>query len=122
VASLDAWARQRLDAAGSGSPAHTIARARLRALRFLVDDGRLRERAMLHVESGATAVAAVERVAREYARVLGSAADETLRERAIEMEALLALLHQRLAAVPAALPVPGRVHAAGRLAVFEAVD
>jgi signal transduction protein with GAF and PtsI domain len=57
--------------------------------------------------------------------VLGSSDDETLRERAVEMETLSGRILQLLATAagtPAPTPPPGRVHAAERLTVFEAVE
>ena len=130
VSELDAWARDRFAELSAASPTPSptlqIARARLLALRFVAEDGRLKERALDHVESGASAAAAVERVAREYARVLGDAADETLRERAVELETLSDRILQRLATstdIPhVEAPLAGRIHAASRLTVFEAVE
>jgi phosphotransferase system enzyme I (PtsP) len=112
VAELDAWARPRLDGE---------ARAQLSALRFVLEDARLRGRAFRHVDQGLSAAEAIERVAREYARVLGDAADEALRERALELEALSARLLSRLAG-DGATPLPGRILVGGRLTVFEAVE
>jgi phosphotransferase system enzyme I (PtsP) len=112
VAALDAWARPRLDAAG---------RAGLAASRFLLEDARLRGRAFRHVEAGTSAAAAVERVAREYARVLSDAEEEALRERAFELEGLASRILARLAGDAAALE-PGRVLVAARLTGLEAVE
>ncbi|MSP61420.1 MAG: GAF domain-containing protein [Myxococcales bacterium] len=112
VAELHAWACERVSGAAAG---------KLGELRFLLDDARLRGRAFRHVESGASAASAVERMAREYARVLSGAAEETLRGRALELEALCARLHTRLAGDEPAL-APGRILIAARLTVFEAVE
>jgi phosphotransferase system enzyme I (PtsP) len=115
VAELDAWARPKLTGA---------ARGRLAVLRFVLEDERLRGRAFKHVEQGASAAAAVERVARQYVRVLADASDELLRERALELEALSARILGRLAGDTdeAGTLAPGRVLVAGRLTVFEAVE
>ncbi len=112
VAALDAWARPRLDGPGRGQ---------LAALRFVLEDARLRGRAFRHVEAGVSAPAAVDKVVREYVRVLGDAADQVLRERAHELEALCARLLARLGG-DGAQPPPGRIHVGRRLTVFEAVE
>ena len=46
--------------------------------RFVLDDARLRGRMRNHVDDGATAEAAVERVMREYTRVLSSSGERLL--------------------------------------------
>ncbi|HEX9101263.1 MAG TPA: GAF domain-containing protein, partial [Polyangia bacterium] len=56
--------------------------------RFVLDDARLRGRMRDHVDEGATAEAAVERVMREYTRVLSSSGEKLLVDRALEVEAL----------------------------------
>jgi len=131
VAELDEWARRRLAEVAAGSPADDsdpeataqalrAARGSLLAVRSIVDDARLKQRALRHVASGFRAMAAVERVAREYARVLGASPDETLQERAIEVEALCGRVLARLAGPPQAA-VPARVLVAARLTVYEAL-
>lgn len=123
VAELDTWARKRLAEVppSADSSVGRLARARLLGLRFVLDDARLQDRALRHVLSGAAATAAIERVAREYARVLGSASDEALQERAIELEALCGRLLARLSRQQHE-PEPNRVLVAARLTVFEAVE
>ena len=112
VAALDAWASPRLDGA---------ARSRLSVLRFVLEDARLRGRAFKHLETGASATTAIERVARQYVRVLANSADETLRERSLEIEALATRLVTCLVGGEALGPAPGRVLVATRLTVFEVV-
>jgi phosphotransferase system enzyme I (PtsP) len=89
--------------------------------RFVLDDVRLRERMMAHVEAGATAETAVERVTREYARVLSGAADGTLTERALEVEALCLRVLGKLGTPGGHLP-PGSLLVAKRLTVCDAIE
>jgi phosphotransferase system, enzyme I, PtsP len=122
VAALDAWARERL--ANAAAALRGPALARLAAAHSVLDDQRLREQALEHVASGATAEAAMERVARQYARVLGANGDEALRARGVELEALCGRLHTALTG-PVERPraaAQGRVHVAGRITVLEAVE
>ena len=89
--------------------------------RFVLDDARLRGRMRDHVDDGATAEAAVERVMREYTRVLSSSGEKLLVERALEVEALCLRVLNRLGAPASKLP-PGSVLAAGRLTVCDAIE
>jgi phosphotransferase system enzyme I (PtsP) len=89
--------------------------------RFVLDDARLRGRMRDHVDDGASAEAAVERVMREYTRVLSSSGERLLVERALEVEALCLRVLNRLGASAPALP-PGSVLAAGRLTVCDAIE
>jgi signal transduction protein with GAF and PtsI domain len=61
-------------------------------------------------------------VARDYVRGLGGAPDEALRDRALELEALVARLLDRLDAPGAPALAPGRLLVAHRLTVCEAVE
>jgi signal transduction protein with GAF and PtsI domain len=108
----------------AASPEFRRCLTRLATARFLLEDGRLRERALYHVENGASATAAIERVAREYARVAGDSVDEALHQRAMELEALCARMLHRLAGddVDGAFATPGCVFVANRLTVFEAIE
>ncbi len=89
--------------------------------RFVLDDARLRGRMRDHVDEGATAEAAVERVMREYTRVLSSSGEKLLVDRAHEVEALCLRVLNRLGAPASKLP-PGSVLAAGRLTVCDAIE
>jgi len=89
--------------------------------RFVLDDARLRGRMRDHVDDGATAEAAVERVMREYTRVLSSSGEKLLVERALEVEALCLRVLNRLGAPASKLP-PGSVLAAARLTVCDAIE
>lgn len=127
VAALEEWARRRMaevlgsEEADRGTLGRA-ARSRLLALRFVIEDARLKQRALRHVAGGATADAAIERVAREYARVLGAATDEALQERAVELEAVCErLLLHRLDGTARA-PDPARVLVGARLSVYEAIE
>jgi phosphotransferase system enzyme I (PtsP) len=89
--------------------------------RFVLDDARLRGRMRDHVDEGASAEAAVERVMREYTRVLSASGERLLIDRALEVEALCLRVLNRLGAPAAKLP-PGSVLAAGRLTVCDAIE
>ncbi|HEY2749261.1 MAG TPA: phosphoenolpyruvate-utilizing N-terminal domain-containing protein [Polyangia bacterium] len=89
--------------------------------RFVLDDARLRGRVRDHVDEGASAEAAVERVMREYARVLSSSGEKLLVDRALEVEALCLRVLNRLGAPAARLP-PGSVLVAARLTVCDAIE
>ncbi|MDB4966901.1 MAG: Phosphocarrier protein kinase/phosphorylase, nitrogen regulation associated [Myxococcales bacterium] len=89
--------------------------------RFVLDDARLRGRMRDHVDEGASAEAAVERVMREYTRVLSSSGDRLLADRALEVEALCLRVLNRLGAPATRLP-PGSVLAAARLTVCDAIE
>ena len=99
-------------------------RSLLAPARFVLDDARLRERIFFCVEEGAPAELAVERVAREYARVLFSSGDAALWARALEVEALCQRVLSRLAPASRALrPLgPGTVLVASRLTVCDAIE
>ena len=96
AASLGAWAEVQL-ASRPPSRLRDDARACLGAVRYLLDDGRILELALDHVAGGASATAAVERMVREYVRLSGTSADDTLRLRAHEMEGLAGRILVRLA-------------------------
>ncbi len=89
--------------------------------RFVLDDARLRGRMRDHVDDGVSAEAAVERVMREYTRVLSSSGERLLVDRALEVEALCLRVLNRLGAPASKLP-PGSVMAAGRLTVCDAIE
>lgn len=89
--------------------------------RFVLDDARLRGRMRDHVDEGASAEAAVERVMREYARVLSSSGEKLLIDRALEVEALCLRVLNRLGAPSGKLP-PGSVLVASRLTVCDAIE
>jgi phosphotransferase system enzyme I (PtsP) len=89
--------------------------------RFVLDDARLRGRMRDHVDEGGTAEAAVERVMREYARVLSASGEKLLVDRALEVEALCLRVLNRLGAPGAKLP-PGSVLVASRLTVCDAIE
>jgi phosphotransferase system enzyme I (PtsP) len=89
--------------------------------RFVLDDARLRGRMRDHVDEGAAAEAAVERVMREYTRVLSSSGEKLLVDRALEVEALCLRVLNRLGAPASKLP-PGSVLAAARLTVCDAIE
>lgn len=89
--------------------------------RFVLDDARLRGRVRDHVDEGATAEAAVERVMREYTRVLSSSGEQLLVDRALEVEALCLRVLNRLGAPASKLP-PGSVLAGARLTVCDAIE
>lgn len=89
--------------------------------RFVLDDARLRGRMRDHVDDGASAEAAVERVMREYTRVLSASGDKLLADRAHEVEALCLRVLNRLGAPASKLP-PGSVLAAGRLTVCDVIE
>jgi phosphotransferase system, enzyme I, PtsP len=89
--------------------------------RFVLDDARLRGRMRDHVDEGASAEAAVERVMREYTRVLSASGERLLIDRAHEVEALCLRVLNRLGAPASKLP-PGSVLAAGRLTVCDVIE
>jgi phosphotransferase system enzyme I (PtsP) len=89
--------------------------------RFVLDDARLRGRMRDHVDEGASAEAAVERVMREYTRVLSASGEKLLADRALEVEALCLRVLNRLGAPATKLP-PGSVLAAARLTVCDAIE
>jgi signal transduction protein with GAF and PtsI domain len=93
--------------------------------RFVLDDARLRGRMVKQVDAGASAEEAVERVMREYTRVLSSSGDPALTERALEVEALCLRVMTRLGSMQSAGPrrlPPGSVLVASRLTVCEAIE
>jgi len=89
--------------------------------RFVLDDARLRGRMRDHIDEGVSAEAAVERVMREYARVLSASGEKLLVDRALEVEALCLRVLNRLGAPAAKLP-PGAVLVAARLTVCDAIE
>lgn len=89
--------------------------------RFVLDDARLRGCMREHVEAGASAEEAVERVMRQYARVLSASAERLLADRALEVEALCLRVLNRLGPSSARL-LPGAVLAAARLTVCDVVE
>lgn len=89
--------------------------------RFVLDDARLRGRMRDHIDEGASAEAAVERVMREYTRVLSASGEKLLVDRALEVEALCLRVLNRLGAPAAKLP-PGSVLVAARLTVCDAIE
>jgi phosphotransferase system enzyme I (PtsP) len=91
--------------------------------RFVLDDARLRGRMVKQVEAGLAAEEAVERVMREYTRVLSSSGDSHLVERALEVEALCLRVMARVGAEEAGRPVSaGCVLVASRLTVCDALE
>jgi phosphotransferase system enzyme I (PtsP) len=115
MARLEAWALRH-------APLERSALTMLLApARFVLDDARLRERMIAQVEAGVQAEAAIERVMREYTRLLANSGDPALMERAVEVETLcrraracLALAAPRLA--------PGTILLASRLTVCDAIE
>jgi phosphotransferase system enzyme I (PtsP) len=93
----------------------------LSPMRFVLDDARLRGRMRAAIDRGASAEAAVERVMREYARVLSSAEDTVLRDRALEVEALCLRVINKLGAPSSTLP-PGAILAAARMTICDAIE
>ncbi len=89
--------------------------------RFVLDDARLRGRMRDHVDEGGSAEAAVERVMREYTRVLSASGEKLLVDRAHEVEALCLRVLNRLGAPASKLP-PGSVLVAARLTVCDAIE
>jgi phosphoenolpyruvate-protein kinase (PTS system EI component) len=89
--------------------------------RFVLDDARLRGRMRDHVDDGASAEAAVERVMREYTRVLSASGEKLLADRAHEVEALCLRVLNRLGAPGSSLP-PGSMLAASRMTVCDAIE
>ena len=130
AAALDGWVHARLVDREDGSMREL--RGQLLALRFVLDDDRLRERAYGHVDAGATAASAIERVAREYARVLGGSDHPSLHARGIELEGLCGRMLARLAgdshslvssgASSSLADQPGAILVAGRVTLFEVIE
>ncbi len=116
VATLEAWAMQHapLDRGtmmGMLSPS-----------RFVLDDARMRGRMIKHVQAGASAEEAVERVMREYTRLLSSSGEAALGERALEVEALCLRVMARLADQTPEPITPGAVLCTARLTVCDAIE
>jgi phosphotransferase system enzyme I (PtsP) len=123
MAELVAWALKHApedDRAASGFWRSTM-QSLVSPARFVLDDARLRGRMRDEIESGATAEAAVERVMREYARVLSSAEEGVLRDRALEVEALCLRVLNKLGAPSSKLP-PGAILAAARMTICDAIE
>lgn len=116
VARLEAWALRHAP----------LERAALTALlspaRFVLDDARLRGRMIAQVEAGVHAEAAIERVMREYTRLLANAGDPALVERAVEVEALCRRARARLSQPPRRRLAPGAILLASRLTVCDAIE
>ena len=89
--------------------------------RFVLDDARLRGCMRDHVDAGVSAEEAVERVMRQYTRVLSASGERLLADRALEVEALCLRVLNRLGASSPRLPA-GAVLAAARLTVCDAVE
>lgn len=89
--------------------------------RFVLDDARLRGRMVKQVEAGASAEEAVERVMREYTRILSSSGEQPLIDRALEVEALCLRVMARVGAPKPATP-PGCVLVSSRLTVCDAIE
>ena len=115
VASLEAWATQHapLD--------RGIMLGLLSPSRFVLDDARMRNRMIKHVQAGASAEEAVERVMREYTRLLTSTGDPVLAARALEVEALCMRVMGRLDHPRSPLR-PGALLCASRLTVCDALE
>jgi signal transduction protein with GAF and PtsI domain len=115
VAELEQWALRNapLD---RGTMMQLLAPAR-----FVLDDARLRGRMVKQIEAGVPAEESVERVMREYTRILSSSGDPHLAERALEVEALCQRVMNRLHGPRAPLPA-GCVLVASRLTVCDAIE
>jgi phosphotransferase system, enzyme I, PtsP len=116
VAALESWAMQHapLDRGtmmGMLSPS-----------RFVLEDARMRGRMIKHVQAGASAEEAVERVMREYTRLLSSSGEVALGERALEVEALCQRVMARLAEHTPEPMTPGAVLCTARLTVCDAIE
>lgn len=103
-------------------------RRRPRAAAFLetalvvVEDGRVMERLTQLVDRGLDPRAAVERLAREYARVAERSNEEFVRRRGVEVEAVLARVLERLGHDHPETSFPGGVLAADRLDAVATVE
>jgi phosphotransferase system enzyme I (PtsP) len=115
VAELEQWALRNapLD---RGTMMQLLAPAR-----FVLDDARLRGRIVKQIDVGIPAEESVERVMREYTRILSSSGDPHLAERALEVEALCQRVMNRLHGPRAKLPA-GCVLVASRLTVCDAIE
>jgi signal transduction protein with GAF and PtsI domain len=113
MANLEAWAAER-----AMLPSMT---ALLSPSRYVLDDARLRGFMLKQVKAGASAETAVERVIREYTRVLSGAGDPVLTARAHEVEALGLRVLGHLGA-PCGPLRPGAVLCAARLTVCDAIE
>jgi phosphoenolpyruvate-protein kinase (PTS system EI component) len=89
--------------------------------RFVLDDARMRGRMVKQIEAGVPAEEAVERVMREYTRILTTSGDPHLSERAFEVEALCLRVMNRLTGPGSKLPA-GCVLVASRLTVCDAIE
>jgi phosphotransferase system enzyme I (PtsP) len=118
IAALEAWALEQ-------TPSTTIDRATMMALlspsRFVLDDARLRNRMIKHVQAGAAAEEAVEQVMREYTRLLSSSGDPVLGARAVEVEALCLRVMARIHGGRAQFKA-GALLCAARLTVCDALE
>jgi phosphotransferase system enzyme I (PtsP) len=114
IAALEAWAiEQPVDRA--------MMMALLSPSRFVLDDARMRNRMIKHVQAGAGAEEAVEQVMREYTRLLSSSGDSVLSARAVEVEALCLRVMARIHGGRTALK-PGAILCAARLTVCDALE
>jgi phosphoenolpyruvate-protein kinase (PTS system EI component) len=122
VASLTAWAVGHSPVGQSGGRGTML--ALLSPSRYVLDDARMRGRMIKHVQAGASAEEAVERVMREYTRLLSTSPitdDAVLHHRALEVEALCQRVMARLSEGPRQIP-PGAVLCTSKLTVCDAVE
>ncbi len=89
--------------------------------RFVLDDARMRGRMVKQIEAGVPAEESVERVMREYTRILSSSGDAHLAERALEVEALCLRVMSRMQGPGSKLPA-GCVLVTARLTVCDAIE
>ena len=115
IAALEAWAVEHapLD--------RGVMLGLLSTSRFVLDDARMRNRMIKQVQAGASAEDAVERVMREYTRLLANAGDPALADRAHEVEALCLRVRARLDDAREPLQ-PGAILCAARLTVCDALE
>jgi phosphotransferase system, enzyme I, PtsP len=88
----------------------------------LLDDARLVERALELVDAGTSATRALDRVAREAARVAELSGDALLRRRAVDVEGLCDRAAARLAGLAPPVWAPGTVLVTHRLSTWDALE
>ena len=88
----------------------------------LLDDARLCERALELVDAGTSATRALDRVAREAARVAELSGDALLRRRAVDVEGLCDRAAARLAGLAPPVWAPGTVLVTHRLSTWDALE
>ena len=88
----------------------------------LLDDARLCERALELVDAGTGAHRALDRVAREAARVAELSGDALLRRRAVDVEGLCDRAAARLAGMAPPAWAPGTVLVTHRLSTWDALE